>query len=60
MLGAAMVGMPASAQAQTVIIINGNQPFTHRTRIRASTLSMTTRVITAIGDGDGEFGGHVG
>ncbi len=27
MLGAATMGMPAAAEAQTVIIINGNQPY---------------------------------
>ena len=27
MLSAAIIGMPAAAQAQTVIIINGNQPY---------------------------------
>jgi hypothetical protein len=27
MLVAAMIGMPSSAQSQTIIIINGNQPY---------------------------------
>ncbi len=27
MLGAATIGMPAAAEAQTIIIINGNQPY---------------------------------
>jgi hypothetical protein len=27
LLGAATIGMPAAAEAQTVIIINGNQPY---------------------------------
>ena len=27
MLGAAIIGVPTAAQAQTVIIINGNQPY---------------------------------